>query len=74
MTVTVATPEQIEIVNDRAPSMRGPTLLKRVTMTSGTRQTVALPRQRKGRWAISVRYRRSVAFTASSRTVYLRVR
>ena len=54
--------------------MRGPTLLKRVTMTSGTRQTVALPRQRKGRWAISVRYRRSVAFTASSRTVYLRVR
>ncbi|WP_188110478.1 CHAP domain-containing protein [Aeromicrobium ginsengisoli] len=54
--------------------MRGTTLLKRVTMTSGTRQTVTLPRQRKGRWTISVRYRRSVAFTASSRTVYLRVR
>jgi surface antigen len=54
--------------------MRGSTLLKRVTMASGTRQTVTLPRQRKGRWTISVRYRRSVAFTASSRTVYLRVR
>lgn len=54
--------------------MRGSTLLKRVTMTSGTRQTVTLPRQRRGKWAISVRYRRSTAYTASSKTVYLRVR
>ena len=54
--------------------MRGSTLLKRITMASGTRRTVTLPRQRKGKWAISVRYRRSVAYTASSRTVYLRVR
>ncbi|WP_332667283.1 CHAP domain-containing protein [Aeromicrobium sp.] len=53
---------------------RGSTLLKRFTMTSGTRRTVTLPRQRKGRWTITVRYRGSVAFTASSRTVYLRVR
>jgi surface antigen len=54
--------------------MRGWTLLKRVTMASGTRQTVTLPRQRKGRWKISVRYRKSAAFAASSRTIYLRVR
>jgi len=54
--------------------MRGTTLLKRVTMASGTQQTVTLPRQRAGHWTISVRYRRSVAFTASSRTVYLTVR
>ena len=53
---------------------RGSTLLKRITMAPGTRQTVTLPRQRRGRWAISVRYRGSTAFGASSRTVYLRVR
>ena len=54
--------------------MRGSTLLKRVTMTSGSQKTVTLPRQRRGRWTISVRYRRSTAYSASSRTIYLRVR
>jgi hypothetical protein len=54
--------------------MRGSTLLKRITMASGTRQTVTLPRQRRGHWAVVVRYRRSVGYAASSRTVYLRVR
>ncbi len=54
--------------------MRGSTLLKRVSLLSGTRTTVTLPRQRKGRWTISVRYRRSVAFVASSATVHLTVR
>jgi hypothetical protein len=53
---------------------RGSTLLKRITMAPGTRQTVSLLRQRRGKWAISVRYRGSTAFGASSRTVYLRVR
>jgi surface antigen len=53
---------------------RGSTLLKRVTMAPGTRQTVTLPRQRRGRWAISARYRGSTGYTASSWTVYLRVR
>jgi surface antigen len=53
---------------------RGSTLLKRITMTPGTRQTVTLPRQRKGRWALSVRYRGSTAFAPSTKTVYLRVR
>ncbi|VXC15034.1 CHAP domain-containing protein [Aeromicrobium sp. 9AM] len=54
--------------------MRGSTLLKRVSLLSGTRTTVTLPRQRKGRWTISVRYRRSVAFTASSTSIRLTVR
>ena len=53
---------------------RGSTLLKRITMLPGTQQTVTLPRQRRGKWAISVRYRGSSGFTASSKTVYLRVR
>ena len=53
---------------------RGSTLLKRITLVSGTRRTVTLPRQRRGHWAVVVRYRRSVGFAASSRTVYLRVR
>ncbi|MEV7395903.1 CHAP domain-containing protein [Aeromicrobium sp. NPDC092404] len=54
--------------------MRGTTRLARVTMESGTRRTVTLPRQRKGRWAIKVRYHRTTSFGSSSRTVYLRVR
>ncbi|WP_082582411.1 CHAP domain-containing protein [Aeromicrobium sp. Root236] len=54
--------------------MRGSTLVKRVTMISGSRLTVSLPRQRRGRWALSIRYRGTRTYEASSRTVYLRVR
>jgi surface antigen len=54
--------------------MLGSTLLKRVTMIAGVKQTVTLPRQGKGKWAISVSYRGSTAFDPSSRTVNLTVR
>jgi surface antigen len=58
----------------RVEIVRGSTVIKRVTLTAGQRRTVALPRQRAGKWTLRVRYRSTPTFAASSRTLRLRVR
>jgi surface antigen len=79
---TIATTESPKVMVSLAPTrasgtveiMRGSTLLKRVTISAGVKQTVTIPQQSKGTWAISVSYRGSTAFAPSTRTVTLAVR
>jgi surface antigen len=54
--------------------MRGSTLLRRTTLSSPGTYTLTLPRQKAGRHKITVRYRGSLRYYKSSRSVYLRVR
>ncbi len=78
ITRTVSPKVKVSLAPTRASGtveiMRGSTLLKRVTMTAGVKQTMTLPKQGKGKWTISVLYRDSTAYAPSSKTVYLTVR